>query len=136
MWFVLQKTTLLCVTSLSWLVHAKRAWDSRKKGVLVSTSLCSAASVNLWRNYHPDCLRRTVDIVVARITAVYYGLCFVRRWNRLDRVDRVVDIAHVACTNACYWLSSVIFCQYENIWLFFHTLFHMCVYKVQSRLSA
>lgn len=136
MWFVLQKSTLLCVTSLSWLVHAKRAFRSRKRMMGLSTSLCSVASLNLWRNYDPDCLRRTVDVLVARATGMYYGVLFVRRWNRLDHMERAIDLFHIAGTNMCYLLSSVIYCQYDDVALFFHTLFHMCVYKVQSRLSA
>ena len=131
--FVLRRSAILCATSLMWLINVKRAKDNKKHGILVSTALCSAASANLWRDYRPNSVRRTIDIAVARLTGVYYSWLFVRRWKR-EKHTRVGDVVHAVCTNTCYLFSSKICAAKENLALTFHSLFHVGVFKIQSRL--
>ena len=131
---MLQKSVILCVTSVSWLRNALVAFRSRRWFMGTSTSVCSFASLNLWRNYNQNSLRRTVDVAVARLTGVYYALLYVRRFNRLGTADRVRDVVYVVFTNTCYVLSCVVCCKSDDIALFFHTCFHVGVYHVQSNL--
>lgn len=131
---MLQKSALLCVTSLSWLRHAKTAFQTRKWVFGAWTSVCSMASLNLWRNYNPKSLRRTVDILVARSTGVYYACLLTRRFRQLNTLDRWRDLLYTVFTNTFYFLSSVVYSKHDNIALFCHTWFHVGVYKIQGRL--
>lgn len=131
---MLQKSLILCVTSVSWLRNALVAFRSRRWFMGTLTSVCSLASLNLWRNYNQYSLRRTVDVVVARLTGVYYALLYVRRFQKISTTDRVRDVVYVVFTNTCYLLSCVVFCKSDEIALFFHTCFHVGVYNVQSTL--
>lgn len=131
---MLQKSVLLCVTSLSWLRHAKKAFQARRWLFGTWTSVCSVTSLNLWRNYNANSLRRTADIFVARSTGVYYACLLVRRFRQLNSVDRWIDLFCTVFTNTCYFLSSVVYCEYDDIALICHTWFHVGVYKIQGRL--
>ncbi len=128
----LQKNWILCVTSLSWLKNAMYTFQQpfRKTGLFVSTVACSLASLNLWRDYNKFSTRWNIDVLIARVTAVYYVLLYKKHYQKSSSIDSL----YICSANSCYFMSSVVFKSNENISLFFHTLFHLNVFKIQKRL--
>ena len=130
---MLQKSIVLCLTSFSWLFNARRAFLLKKTRLGVVTTVCSLVSMNLWRDYDYNNVRRTADICVARVTGVYYGILFVYRWTHVPCCV-VKDVSNMFVTNTCYLLSSHVLKHKETEALMFHSLFHVGVFNLQHEL--
>lgn len=120
---------LLCITSLLWL---NNVYKSFKKGVKIFgtvTTITTVASVNLWRNYQYNSIRRNCDVIVARLTFVYYII--------YSLLNKVMNKSLFICgiSTCALYLKSVntkTHCKwYNKIW---HPLFHLMVYKVQDTM--
>lgn len=117
---------LLCITSLLWLRNAYRAFRRRKPVFGVVTTIVTAASVNLWRDYQYHSKRRTVDVCCARVAYVYYFYD-----GYFMKPLTVGKVAALCATNTCYLFSQL---NILNRWCTFHPLFHLNVYNSQRLL--
>lgn len=116
---------ILCVTSLLWLRNVFKAFKKKRNTFGVLTSSTCVASVNLWRNYNYNSIRRNVDVMLARVTCAYYvsfayknGYVTHKLWTR------------AILAKLTYYLSCITK-QKLNIW---HPMFHMIVYDTQRLL--
>lgn len=117
---------LLCITSLLWLRNAVRAFTQRRPVFGCITTTVVGASVNLWRDYQYDSIRRTIDVTCAKLAYLFY--LYDGMVRQRCTVGKVVALCS---TNVCYVCS-----RYDilNKWRIFHPVFHLNVYNSQRLL--
>lgn len=110
---------ILCLTSLSWFKNVFKGLRKKKYTFSIITSLTSLASINLWRNYKKQSVRRYIDVYMARLTGIYYVYF---SWN----YPIIKLYKEIILTNLMYLMSN------KN--KYFHILFHIGVYNCQNKI--
>ena len=116
---------ILCVTSLSWIRNIVKSFKRGKKIFATVTSATTIASVNLWRKYDKQSIRRNVDVFCARCTCVYYTLFSIRE-HKINK-----GLIYRTSLASLFYNLSVMELLHFVPW---HVAFHLTVYDIQREL--